>query len=95
MPELAELHPQFKKQGIRLIGLSLDGEAGGVREFAESMGVEYPLYLIDPESLGKIFVSPQFPIPLSLVTDKSGKLVQILPGWNSKTEQMVENLLNE
>jgi len=95
MPELAELHQKFEQQGIRLIGLSLDSEPDGVRGFAENLGVNYPLYLIDERTLSEIFATPQFPIPLSLITDENGKLSQVLPGWNKETQKEIETLLKK
>jgi len=92
---LARLHPRFRDRDIRLIGLSLDANPEGVRAFAETLGVEYPLYLVDETTLGRLFASPQFPIPLSLVTDEKGRLIRVLPGWNSATEKAIETLLEK
>ncbi len=43
MPELAKLYPAFQKNGVELIGLSLDAKPDGVRAFAESLGVNSPV----------------------------------------------------
>lgn len=95
MPALAELHPEFREKGISLVGLSLDPNPEGVLAFAESMGVDYPVYLVGQEALSTIFASPNFPIPLSLVTDDSGKLTMVLSGWNQETEKRIGELLQE
>jgi len=93
MPALARLHPEFEEQGIQLVGLSLDTSPEGVYEYARSLGVDYPLYLVEKETLEAIFGSPAFPIPLSLVTDDSGRLSDVLSGWNLGTEQAISLIL--
>ena len=95
MPELARLYPEFQKNGVKLIGLSLDTRPEGVRSFAEKLGVEYPIYLVDKETLESIFKSTLFPIPLSLLTDESGKLDKILLGWNLEAEKEIELMLKK
>lgn len=93
MPELARLYPEFQKQGIKLIGLSLDPGPDGVLSFTKRLGINYPVYLVDKETLAEIFKSPLFPIPLSLLTDDSGRLEKILLGWNQATEKEITALL--
>jgi len=93
MPELARLYPEFTRQGIQLIGLSLDTGPEGVRAFADRMGVSYPVYLVEPATLSAVFGSPDFPVPLSLLTDSSGKLAKVLTGWNLSTAKEIASLL--
>jgi thiol-disulfide isomerase/thioredoxin len=95
MPELASLYPEFQKKGVKLIGLSLDTRPEGVRAFAEKLGVEYTIYLVDKETLESIFKSTLFPIPLSLLTDESGKLDKVLLGWNQVAEKEIEMMLEK
>lgn len=95
MPELAALYPEFQKKGVKLIGLSLDTRPEGVRAFAKKLGVEYPVYLVDKETLESVFKSALFPIPLSLTTDDSGKLDKVLLGWNQAAEKEIELMLKK
>ncbi|MCK5795473.1 MAG: TlpA family protein disulfide reductase, partial [Anaerolineales bacterium] len=93
MPELEELYPDFQKQGIKLIGLSLDSRPEGVLAFSKRLGISYPVYLVDKKTLESIFGSSSFPIPLSLLTDESGKLKQVFKGWNSETKKDLARIL--
>jgi thiol-disulfide isomerase/thioredoxin len=93
MPELEKLYPDFQKKGIKLIGLSLDSRPEGVLAFAKRLGISYPVYLVDKETLESIFGSSSFPIPLSLLTDESGKLKQVFKGWNSETKMDLARIL--
>ena len=93
MPELAKLHPELEEKRIQLIGLSLDTGPKGVLEFARKMGVKYPVYLVEKETLESIFGTASFPIPLSLYTDEKGKLTTVFTGWTPETEQGIEDIL--
>ncbi len=95
MPELAKLYPEFREKGIKLIGLSLDAGPEGVQAFAGKMGVDYPVYLVEKESLEEIFGTASFPIPLSLYTDDRGELTRVLKGWNPETEEKIKGILEK
>mgnify|MGYP006171612107 CR=1 FL=1 len=49
IPALQRLHERFGEQGLRVVGVSVDapGEQASVRDFAESFGVSYDIWL-DP-----------------------------------------------
>ena len=65
----------------------------GHAKFAEKLGVSYPLYMIEEESMGKIFGEEVF-IPLSIFIDVEGRVVEVFPGWNAQAEQRIHKLLN-
>jgi len=95
MPELQKLLPEFKAKRIQLVGISLDKDVGPpeVKEFAEKLGVSYPLYMIDEKSMGEIFGEEVF-IPLSIFIDEEGRVVEVFSGWNAQSEQRIHKLLN-
>ena len=96
MPELELLHPRLKEAGYRLIGVSLDEQDfDRVREFGDRLGVTYPLYRTNPESVQRIFKSGEMFIPLSLVVDGQGRVVDIMAGWNAESERKFQELVNK
>ena len=94
MPELELLQAGLKEAGYNLIGVSLDEQGfDRVRQFGERLGVTYPLYRTNPESVQRIYKSGEIFIPLSLVVDSQGRLVDIMAGWNADSERKFERLI--
>ncbi len=96
MPELELLQAGLKEAGYRLIGVSLDEQDfDRVSQFGDRLGVTYPLYRTNPESVQRIFKSGEMFIPLSLVVDNQGRLVDIMAGWNAESERKFQKLINK
>ena len=94
MPELELLHQGLKEAGYKLIGVSLDEQDfERVKGFGDRLGVTYPLYRTNPESVQRIFQSGEMFIPLSLVVDSQGRVVDIMAGWNADSERKFKELL--
>ncbi|MFQ5739075.1 MAG: ASPIC/UnbV domain-containing protein [Acidobacteriota bacterium] len=93
MPELEKLRHRFEAKGIRLVGISLDESPKGVRSFAEKLGVSYPLYLADGPAVADLFAHRQIFIPLSILVDASGRVVDAFAGWNAANEARIKKLL--
>lgn len=74
IPALQKLHEQYGQQGLKVIGVSIDGkgEAGQVRRYTEQAGVTYTI-LYDP---GDRFTSAfqTIGVPETFLIDKDGKL---------------------
>jgi thiol-disulfide isomerase/thioredoxin len=94
MPELQNLLPQFRAKGIQVVGLSLDQEveADEVLGFARELGVTYPLYRIGEEAIATIFGEEVF-IPLSILIDEKGQVVDVFEGWSPQSQQRIHQLL--
>jgi peroxiredoxin len=94
MPELQKLHPRFLEKGIELVGVSLDETPDGVQPFVDRLGVSYPLYLADPAKVGeRLFSGDQFYIPLSMLVDGEGQVLDVYSGWSPETEERILELL--
>lgn len=93
MPELEKLRPHFEEQGIQLVGVSLDESPAGVQEFAHRLGVRYPLYLIDPAELDRIYAGGHVFIPLSILLDAEGRVSEVFAGWSRESEQHLRRTL--
>ncbi len=94
MPELQNLLPRFKARGIQVVGLSLDQEveADEVVRFAQDLGVTYPLYRIGETAVAKIFGEEVF-IPLSILIDEQGQVVDVFEGWSPQSQHRIHQLL--
>jgi len=67
-------------------------EANEVARFAQELGVTYPLYRIGEEAVAKIFGEEIF-IPLSILIDEKGQVVDVFEGWSSQSQQRIHQLL--
>ena len=92
MPELEKLRGKFEAKGIQLVGVTIDETSDGVREFARSLGVTYPLYRLDAADIGKVFSGLVY-IPQSILIDEDGRVVKVFSGWSAETERQIQQLL--
>jgi peroxiredoxin len=86
IPGFIELQKEFGKDGITIIGASVDGrdEIATVKKFAEKFGVKYPVVLADRETVsafGGIDV-----VPTTFIIDREGRIVSRHVGFTEKAE---------
>ena len=92
MPELQALHTQ----GVHVMGVSLDRPAdhSRVRPFLKQLGVTYPVFLANEDASGLLFPSaPE--LPLSLLIDAEGNVIDTFSGWNLKTQRRMAATLGK
>ena len=72
LPQLQALHTQYADKGLVLVGVSIDaaGSGGDVREFAQSHGMTYPLWLDPDKQLELKFLTSG--VPQTFVIDRDG-----------------------
>ena len=58
----------------------------------KNWGITYPLYMIDKEGIDTIFDKEVF-VPLSILVDEEGRIVEVFAGWNAESEQRIQQLL--
>ena len=97
IPHLNDLYKAYRTRGLEIIGVSLDtGSREGVRKFAISMGIQYPIILADDEVLKDYGISP---IPTTYLIDREGyiskKWVGYSQGLMSKISAETERLLSQ
>lgn len=93
MPELERLAPQFKAQGIDLIGVSIDTEGVGVvKEFLRRRPVSYPILNVGERGIARIFAGDEAAVPLSVLLDERGRVQKVLGGWSRQTAREFEAL---
>lgn len=75
IPALQRLHERFAEQGLRIVGVSVDarGEERNVKEFAESFGVTYDIWLDPAEQV--ITTYRVIGVPNTFLIDRDGRVV--------------------
>ncbi len=72
IPEFVDLQKKYGNQGLQILGISLDDEAGPVRDFYRQFKINYPVAIGDAglaERYGGILG-----LPVSFVIDCDGKI---------------------
>jgi peroxiredoxin len=95
IPGFIELQKEFEKDGVTIIGVSVDGrdEIGTVKKFAEKFGVNYPVVLADQETVhafGGIDA-----VPTTFIIDREGRIASRHVGFAEKAglEKEIKMLL--
>jgi len=85
IPSFVELQKEYGKQGLTVIGVSLDqGGVAGVAAFAKAQGINYPIVMGNQDvaaAYGGIEA-----IPTTFVIDPSGNIVAQHQGYTDKSE---------
>jgi len=85
MPWFVELQKQYGAQGLQLVGVAMDDASPKeIKEFAQEMGVNYPI-LVGKESVGQAYGGIPF-MPETFYIDRRGKIVENAFGLKSKGE---------
>jgi thiol-disulfide isomerase/thioredoxin len=96
MPELENLRPRLAANHVGLIGLDLDADpAAPVASFVEKIGVRYPIFLGGAPAIEQIFSGEEMAVPLSVLVDDHGIVLEIIPGWSGATRQKFLDLAGE
>ena len=85
LPGFVELQKRYEKQGLAVIGVSVDQiSPGEVKKFAQQSGLNYPVILADAkatQAFGGIEA-----IPTTFVIDREGRIVKQHLGFTEKEE---------
>lgn len=92
MPELQKVYPSLRAAGIDLIGISLDTERDKIPAYLEERGIRYPNYVLPSEDFSAIFPGDSLTVPLTLLLDERGVLVEAFSGWSAETRARLEAL---
>lgn len=80
MPHLSAIQERYRAKGLVVIGLSVDdGEASGVRHFAEQLGVKFRVGMADEQVLDDY--GPIRSIPTTVFIDRKGEMVRRVVGY--------------
>ena len=97
VPHLVEMNRKFGKQGLEILGLSMDEDGEQVvKAFTDEFRVNYPLALAGDSVTGDFGVRS---IPVMYLIDKKGKIAEVYRGYSSEiahsVEQSIKRLLAE
>jgi thiol-disulfide isomerase/thioredoxin len=83
LPVLNKLYQKYKKQGLKLIGISIDLEGPKVMQpIIDKLQVRFPVYWYGESAVQKFSL---FAIPIIFLV-KDGRIVEKLPGRRSEKE---------
>lgn len=97
IPHLVEMNRKYGKQGLQILGLSVDEEGErAVKTFNDEFRINYPLaFAVDPVSADYGIRS----VPVMYLIDKKWKIVEIYRGYSNEMarslEQSIKHLLLE
>ena len=74
IPWLNELHVRYRKQGLAVIGVSVDDAVEKIRPFAQSMKMSYPVLLGVGEDGFKESFGPLLGYPTTLLISRAGEI---------------------
>ena len=92
MPELERAYPALQAVGIDLVGLSVDTAPEGVPAYLEAKGITYPNFVVAEDDFSKIFKGDALTVPLTLLLDQAGLVVEAYSGWSSETRAKIDSL---
>jgi thiol-disulfide isomerase/thioredoxin len=93
MPELEKLRAPLAARGIDLVGLNVDTDpAADVRGFLRENRVSYPIYLGGVPAVEGLYATDELSVPMSILVDERGVVLEVIPGWSAKTRQRFEAL---
>ena len=80
-----QLQKQYGSQGLRVIGIAMDGAGKDeIAEFANNLGVDY-LIVLGKEDIGDAYGGVQF-LPATFYVGRDGKVVDKVFGLKGRTE---------
>lgn len=96
MPHLRRFYDTYKAKGFVVMGIAMDGPetVADVPAFARRNGMTFPVVLDEDSTIASLY-NPKKSAPLSVLIDKSGKVVQVHEGYNSGDEDALEKHLRE
>ena len=92
MPELERLFPKLEAAGVELVGISVDTDTNAVPSYLEARKISYPNYTLAESDFGKIFAGASLTVPLTLVLDAGGNVIDAFSGWSASTRSAIEAL---
>jgi thiol-disulfide isomerase/thioredoxin len=93
MPELQKLAPALAARRLDLLGVSVDAEPDAdVKGYVAARRIAYPIYIGGAAALENLYATDLATVPLSVVVDDKGRVLEILSGWSPETQKRLEEL---
>jgi peroxiredoxin len=95
MPELQKLYPDLTGAGVDLVGVSVDLDTvEHVSAYIRERKITYPIYTTDEAALETLYPRGEATVPLTLLLDGEGRVLEIHSGWSRRTEQGLHDLIS-
>jgi thiol-disulfide isomerase/thioredoxin len=93
-PHLVQLHQQYSRQGLQVIGLNVGGadDREEVPAYAKEFGIEYQLAFPD-DDLVDSYLGYNQNIPQAFVFDRNGNLIKRFVGYSESSGVELERLV--
>lgn len=97
IPELQALSGALAAAGIELIGISVDAPetVAQVPGYLDAREVSYPVFTTDEAGLATLFPSGEVTVPVTLLVDANGRVVELFSGWSARTEARLRELVGQ
>ena len=93
MPELQRISADLATQNIDIIGINLNTEPNAnVSGYLEKRQVLYLNLLGGVAAIEKIYATDQLFVPLSILINDSGTVLDVISGWSADTQQRFARL---
>ena len=97
IPHLVEMNRKFGRQGLQILGLSVDEEGERtVKTFTDEFRVNYPLAMAGDKTAVDFGVRS---VPVMFLIDKQGRIAEVYRGFSNEiarsVEQSIKRLLAE
>ncbi|MBI1921607.1 MAG: TlpA family protein disulfide reductase [Geobacter sp.] len=91
IPHLVGLNKKYGKQGLQILGMSVDDDGEGeIKRFIPEKGINYPVALVDSEIQGDYGIRS---IPTMYLVNKKGIIVDKYMGFSDETGQAMETAI--
>jgi len=91
IPHIIELNKRYGKQGLQILGLSLDEDKDDLMDLVSAKRINYPVALADEELQTKYGLRS---IPLLVLIDKKGVIADIYMGLTKESAKNLEAEIN-
>ena len=93
IPHLAELHRKYGKQGLVIIGMSMDeGGERTVKQYAEQHKIPYPVVMAGSKIGSDYGIRA---LPALYIIDRNGLVREQVMGFSNQAGMVIENLVKK
>ena len=79
--------------GVDLIGLNVNAEPDvDISNYLNRLKVSYPNLIGGVPAIEAIFATDQLAVPLSILVDDQGVVLEVIEGWSAQTRQRLSEL---
>jgi peroxiredoxin len=93
MPALDRINITYQRAGLVVLGVSVDDDLRRAKEFAEAMGVSYPILFDTGSQVGKNYLLQK--MPMTILVDRAGVVRYSAVGFRRGDERVYLDQIRE